>query len=75
MLRAENGHHRADDVHHAKDVHVEIGADFGVSQFFNRADQDVTGVVHHHVQPPEMGAHRFDAARSFSTSRVVAATR
>ena len=59
FLRAVNEHHGADDVHHAEDVDVKIGADFGVGELFNRADKDAACVVHGNV----------DAAETFGDGR------
>ena len=61
-MRTVNGHHGADDVHHAEDVDVEIGADFGVGKLFNRADQDVACVVDSDVYAPEAFGDGGDAA-------------
>ena len=62
LLRAVSGHHVADDVHHAEDVDVKIGADFGVGELFNRADENVARVVHGYVDAPEAFGDGGDAA-------------
>ena len=62
FLRAVNGHHGADYVHHAEHVDVKIGADFGVGELFNRADEDVARVVHGNVDAPEAFGDGGDAA-------------
>ena len=61
-MRTVNGHHGADHVHHAEHVDVEIGADFGVGELFNRADKDVASVVHGYVYAPEAFGDGGDAA-------------
>ena len=61
-MRAVNGHHGADDVHHAEDVDVKIGADFGIGQLFNRADENVARVVDGYVDAPEAFGDGGDAA-------------
>ena len=62
FLRAVNGHHGADYVHHAEHVDVKIGADFGVGELFNRADKDVACVVHGNVDAAETFGDGGDAA-------------
>ena len=62
FLRAVNGHHGADDVHHAEHVDVEIGADFRVGKLFDRADKDVACVVHGNVDAAETFGDGGDAA-------------
>lgn len=62
FLRAVNGHHGADHVHHAEHVDVEIGADFRVGKLFDRADEDVARVVHGNVDAAETFGDGGDAA-------------
>lgn len=62
FLRAVNGHHGADYVHHAEDVDVKIGADFGVGELFNRTDEDVARVVQGNVDAAETRDNGVDAA-------------
>ena len=62
FLRAVMRHHGADHVHHAEDVDVKIGADFGVGELFNRTDEDVARVVQGNVDAAETFGDGGDAA-------------
>ena len=52
-LRTQDGQYRLGDVEDAEHVGLQLVAQFLLAEFLHGADQGVTGVVDHHVQPAE----------------------
>lgn len=59
-LLPQDGQYRLDDMEDAEDVGLQLVAQFLLAEILHGADQGVTGVVDHHVQPAEPLSGRRD---------------
>ena len=73
-LLAQVGQRRLGDPQRAEQVGLQLRPDLGLADLLDHAELPVPGVVHDHVQPPEVlvcQPHRGEAAaRSVTSSRI-----
>ena len=62
-LLAQERQRSANDVKHAEDICLKLGADFGFGRLLDRANQSIAGIVEDNVETPELRMGRGDRAR------------